>query len=184
MIKFSEIQIHNKNNYQELKKQIKSTHIDNFVIERLEKYLGIKCDTVLVEYPYYDSDYLSNYYSHYAQKFRKYDKACYRVHFEFKNEYIGYTVLRPTSDETKFGKTYLNPQLLLKNKAYLMLGDFKAPEPRTRTFLSCFFIIIYNYKFVLYMSCYDAKIIKIMRTDVILMIFNTNNRCLSFYLEV
>ena len=30
------------------------------------------------------------------------------------------------------------------------------------------------------MSCYDAKIIKIMRTDVILMIFNTNNRCLSF----
>ncbi|CUQ25848.1 Uncharacterised protein [Segatella copri] len=34
------------------------------------------------------------------------------------------------------------------------------------------------------MSCYDAKIIKIMRTDVILMIFNTNNRCLSFYLEV
>ena len=49
MIKFSEIQIHNKNDYQELKKQIKSTHIDNFVIERLEKYLGIKCDTVLVE---------------------------------------------------------------------------------------------------------------------------------------
>ena len=34
------------------------------------------------------------------------------------------------------------------------------------------------------MSCYDAKIIKIMRNDVILMIFNTNNRCLSFYLEV
>lgn len=34
------------------------------------------------------------------------------------------------------------------------------------------------------MSCYDAKIIKIMRTDVILMIFNTNNRSLSFYLEV
>ena len=30
------------------------------------------------------------------------------------------------------------------------------------------------------MSCYDAKIIKIMRTYVILMIFNTNNRCLSF----
>jgi coproporphyrinogen III oxidase-like Fe-S oxidoreductase len=38
--------------------------------------------------------------------------------------------------------------------------------------------------FIYYMSCYDAKIIKIMRTDVILMIFNTNNRCLSFYLEV
>lgn len=138
MIKFSEIQIHNKNDYQELKKQIKSTHIDNFVIERLEKYLGIKCDTVLVEYPYYDSDYLSNYYSHYAQKFRKYDKACYRVHFEFKNEYIGYTVLRPTSDETKFGKTYLNPQLLLKNKAYLMLGDFKAHIHGQEQLIRCF----------------------------------------------
>lgn len=30
------------------------------------------------------------------------------------------------------------------------------------------------------MSCYDAKIIKIMRTDVILMIFNTENHYLSF----
>ena len=34
------------------------------------------------------------------------------------------------------------------------------------------------------MSCYDAKIIKIMRTDMIFMIFNINNRCLSFYQEV
>ena len=34
------------------------------------------------------------------------------------------------------------------------------------------------------MSCYDAKIIKIMRTDVVFMIFNTSNRCLPFYLEV
>ena len=47
-----------------------------------------------------------------------------------------------------------------------------------------FISYIHNSIFIYYTSCYDAKIIKIMRTDVILMIFNTNNRCLSFYLEV
>ena len=34
------------------------------------------------------------------------------------------------------------------------------------------------------MSCYDAKIIKIMRDDIVFMIFNTNNRFLSFDQEV
>ena len=46
--------------------------------------------------------------------------------------------------------------------------------------LPCFSYLVRGKSF----SFYRGKIIKIMRTDVILMIFNTNNRCLSFYLEV
>lgn len=138
MIKFAEIHITELTDYQKLLDIVSHSHIDNHVIEKLKKYVGNKCDTVLVEYPYYDNEYLSNYYGHYSQKFAKYDKACYRIHFEKGKEYYGYMVLRPTPPETKFGKTYLVPQFLINKKAFLMLAPFLSHIYGQRQIIKCF----------------------------------------------
>ncbi len=126
MIQFSELEITCLNDYKKLRRMVKCSHIDSEVIEKLQRYVGDRCDRLLVEYPYYDNEYLSNYYVHYAQKFKKYDKACYRIHFEKKENYFGYIVLRPTPEGTKFGKTFLIPKFLLKKKAYLIQHKFRS----------------------------------------------------------
>lgn len=100
--------------------------INKEVIECLKKYVGTKCDMVKVEYPYYDSDYLSTYYLHYSQKFRNYKKVCARLHFEKGDCYYGYITLRPIIKNTKLGKTYLSPEMLVESDAYLMLSKFDA----------------------------------------------------------
>lgn len=41
-------------------------------------------------------------------------------------EYYGYIVLRPTVVGTKFGRTLINPRILINEKAYIALYDFKA----------------------------------------------------------
>lgn len=74
MIKITIVSIQKENDYDELKKVVPPNLIDDKVIYCLKKYIGRKCDTIQVEYPYYDSDYLSTYYSHYAQKFKQYSK--------------------------------------------------------------------------------------------------------------
>ena len=60
---------------------ISEKHIDNVVIETFNKYLGDLISKIIIEWPYYDQDYLSTYYLHYAKKFRNFPKYCYRLHF-------------------------------------------------------------------------------------------------------
>ena len=138
MIQFTEIRIDDESDYSKLLEVVKLSHIDGDVIDKLVKYVGKKCDTVLVEYPYYDNEYLSNYYEHYSQKFKKYDKACYRIHFESGNDYFGYMVLRPTPTRTKCGKTYLSPKFLLSNRAFLMLSSFSSHIYGQEQTIDCF----------------------------------------------
>lgn len=140
MIKFTVISIHDKEDYGRLSFSMPEDLIDGQVIFRLKKFIGTKCDTIIIEYPYYDSDYLSTYYNHYSQKFRKYPKECCRLHLEAHHQYYGYITLRPTPSGTKMGKTYIDPRLLLDQDkdAYLMCGFFYAhmygQEKRIRCF--------------------------------------------------
>lgn len=138
MIAFEEINIKRLEDYDRLMAKINETHIDIDTLNRIKKNVGLNADTVLVEYPYYDSEYLSNYYAHYSQKFRHYDKACYRLHFEVGENYIGCMVLRPTLGDTKMGKTFLDPKYLLHNDAYLILGINKMHIYGQEQKIECF----------------------------------------------
>lgn len=106
---------------------IDKKYIDDSVIKRFNKYLGDKVSKVIIEWPYYDHDYLSTYYIHYSKKFVNYPKYCYRLHFISKSEeYAGYTILRPVMRGKKLGRTYIDPSLLIDDTAYLLRGTYKA----------------------------------------------------------
>ena len=138
MIKITAVPIQKEKDYDALKKAVPTHLMDDKVIECLKKYIGTKCDTIKVEYPYYDSDYLSTYYEHYAQKFKKYEKTCCRLHLEAGEDYYGYITLRPSVEGTKIGKTYIAPELLLDKDAYLMLSNFDAHVAGQKLEIRCF----------------------------------------------
>lgn len=105
---------------------IEPSHIDDDVLRMLKKYIGLNCKQIIIDYPYYDSDYLSTYYIFYAKKFRNYDKKCYRLILLSEDErLIGFVTLRPTHEGSKFGKSYLNPNALISGHAHIMLEKFK-----------------------------------------------------------
>lgn len=126
MISFNSIQIDSLDSYINLEKYVPIHLLDEEVIAVLQKNLGTKCDEIKVEYPYYDTDYLSTFYIHYAQKLRTYEKKCCRLHILKLEEYYGYIVLRPTVAGTKFGRTLIDPRILIDEKAYIALYDFTA----------------------------------------------------------
>ena len=138
MISIKEVCIQSESDYDKLAIVLPIFLRDEDAINVLKKYIGTRCDTVLVEYPYYDSDYLSTYYEHYAQKFRKYPKECCRLHLQRDDEYYGFITIRPTVLGTKIGKTYIDPCLLLDKTAYLMLGKQRAHILGQEFDINCF----------------------------------------------
>ena len=133
MIDFGKVQIKSLNDYDQLLEIIDDTHIDAGVVSILKEYIGTKCDVLLIEYPYYEKDYLSTYYSFYSKQHSNHSKLCFRIHFfgkldesDYKREYYGYISLREGIKDSKIGKSYLSPKLLLEQEAYLMLDDFSA----------------------------------------------------------
>lgn len=127
MITFASVKIESLDSYAgKLMEVIPEQLIDNEAINVLKKYLGMNCDEIRVEYPYYDGDYLSTFYIHYSQKLRPYEKLCCRLHILKNEEYFGYITLRPTTKGTKIGKSFLMPELLVKESAYMLLHHFKA----------------------------------------------------------
>lgn len=135
MIDFAKIQIRQRDDYNQLLDIIDETHIDEEVVECLKKYIGLKCDSILIEYPYYEKDYLSTYYSFYSKQHGEHSKLCFRIHFfgkfkeeDKKREYYGYITLREGIEDSKIGKSYLSPKLLIESgkEAYLMLDTFSA----------------------------------------------------------
>lgn len=63
MIDFAKVRITSKEDYEHLLDIIDETHIDEEVVWSLKENIGEKCEVLLVEYPYYEKDYLSTYYS-------------------------------------------------------------------------------------------------------------------------
>lgn len=138
MITLNEISINKIQDYEILTEYIDKQYIHIRFINELKNRIGCNCNRILIEYPYYDSDYLSTYYSFYAKKHREYPKKCYRLHFLKDDIYFGYITLRPTVCNTKVGKSYISPQLLLSKKAYLILADFKFHLLGLKSFIKAF----------------------------------------------
>lgn len=155
MIKYDILEINDITDFDQLKNleepnenkhpllPISSEYIDDKAIEMIKELIGNKCKYVLIEYPYYDKDYLSTYYIFYAKKFRKYDKKNIRLtFFENNDEIIGYVTLRPTTEGTKLGKTYIDPRYIIDEKknisTYIILSEQKAHIYKKKIYISCF----------------------------------------------
>lgn len=128
MIQHKPIKIDNTHGFEQLWNcGISNKHLDDIVINFLNKHLKHLVSSAIIEWPYYDGDYLSTYYIHYAKKFKNYPKYCYRIHFiSKKDEYCGYTVLRPVVYGKKLGKTYLDPELFQESNVYILRGTHKV----------------------------------------------------------
>lgn len=135
MIDFGKIEINKIDDYDQLYDYIDETHIDLNVVSIIKKYIGTKAAALLIEYPYYEKDYLSTYYSFYSKQHIVHSKVCFRLHFFGKTReesdsrpYYGYISLREGIKDSKIGKTYLSPKLLIDEgeEAYLMLDTFSA----------------------------------------------------------
>lgn len=107
------------------KEHIKPSHIDDETIKAI-KILLQNCESIAIEYPYYDNEYLSTYYLFYAKKYASFPKESYRIHVFSKEEYVGFFTLRPTAGATKIGKTYLNPSIFLEDEAFVMKNTYYA----------------------------------------------------------
>lgn len=142
MVTVTRVSLKSVKDYQnKLAYKVPSTHIDKYVISDLENSIGSRCKTVIVEYPYYESDYLSNFYIFYAKKQQQFIKKSCRLLFfsdERATELMGYISLRPTCERTRCGRTYMEPQYLISKPAYILLADckihFRGGEAVVRAF--------------------------------------------------
>ncbi len=131
MIEYNEILINCIDDYDKILDNIDQNFSDNIyfckAIDEMKERIGKKCARILIEFPYYDSEYLSSYYIYYIKKFKNAGKECCRLHFFNKdNKYCGYLTLRPTKHYFNFSKSFLNPELLLESPAYLICERFKS----------------------------------------------------------
>lgn len=137
MIDIRTICINSLSDYDKLATFIKNTHINQETILELKHYIGLKCDKISVENPYAEKDYLSTFYIHYAKKYKEFSKKCYRLHFFKEDIYYGFVTLRPTCCK-KIGRSYINPELLLDQKSFLMTCHFKINIAGADTKIECF----------------------------------------------
>jgi hypothetical protein len=103
-------------------------------LKYLYEYLDdIKCNTIVVEDPYIDGDYLDDYSTYYVKCFKRYKRKCKRIHFFahgfteddlltyirqgnngilnkdiIQEHYLGFTVIRPLPSAL-IGRTILSP---------------------------------------------------------------------------
>ena len=126
---FYDGEMHIETALSEIEKTIPTLFLDDQVRSFLADVLLPKCSTVSIEFPYFDSDYLSTYYLHYARCFRKYRKECCRIilfGLDEEESCVGYVSLRPLPKTRKIGKTYLNPTVFSSEKGYIICGKYKV----------------------------------------------------------
>ncbi len=147
MIKFNKLLIKGIKDYDKLIKMVGEKYINKEIISILKQKIGTKCSAIIIEYPYYEKDYLSTYYTFYSKQHYAHSKVCHRLHFlsgeinDLKErEYYGYISLREGIKNSKLGKTYLSPKLLLPEnvKAYLMLDSFSANVYGRKLYVNAF----------------------------------------------
>lgn len=133
MIEYKKLSITSLDSYKRLNNYIEPTHIDGTVIDCLQRYIGLNCGALLIEYPYYEKDYLSNYYNFYAKQHNVHSKLCYRIHFFSKQkrharEYFGYITLREGVEGYRIGASYLSPRLFIRDKqnSYMITAEYKG----------------------------------------------------------
>lgn len=131
MIEYSTIELNELSDYDKIIELLpnafhRNPYETNWINE-LKNRVGLRCSYLIVEYPYYDSEYLSSFYRYYAKKFRDFKKESARVHFCVANgEYMGYITIVPTVHYPNLGKSYLSPKILLSENAFVILTQFYA----------------------------------------------------------
>jgi len=139
VIDFNELPIRSLEDYDKLFELINKNVIDEQTVYTLKTFLGLNCSRIVIEYPYNDKDFLSTYYCYYSQKFRGFQKKCYRLHIMGESdEYYGYIILRPTVKGTRLGTAYISPVALVDEEAYLMLAGFEAHIMDNKQEIMCF----------------------------------------------
>ena len=129
MIEVGRIAIKDLSSYDVLTEKIPKEYIDESIIRDLKNVIGLKCKAILIEFPYYESDYLSNYYIFYSKKLKSFSKRNYRLHLfadKETTELIGYIALRPTYEGTRFGRTFLEPEYIVSKTAHMILSEHKV----------------------------------------------------------
>ncbi len=124
MINLISVEIAAVEDYNKILQHVREGYIHIRIINELKDRIGTKVTRLLIEYPYYDSDYLSTYYLFYSKKHNPYEKKCYRLHFLKDNTYLGYITLRPTVDGTQVGRSYVHPSLTLDQTAHMLCSKF------------------------------------------------------------
>ena len=129
MVTTSKISIDSLGDYQKILEYVPSTHIDETIIKDLRKTYALRCKALIVEFPYYEPDFLSTYYIFYVKKLKSFPKECFRLLFFSDNNcsnLLGYISLRPTYEGTHLGRTYLEPKDLVSKSGYLILANSKV----------------------------------------------------------
>jgi len=68
------VYINGLSDYDNLLSFIRKSHINSETIDELKQYLGLKCNKIIVEFPYADKDYLSTFYIHYSKNLKSTQK--------------------------------------------------------------------------------------------------------------
>lgn len=129
MIVREKIIIEKLEDYQKILQYLLPQYVDDDLITQLASHIGIQCKKTVVEFPYYENDYLSSYYIFYAKKLQSFPKECYRILFYEDMEeckLMGYITLRPTYKGRRLGKIFFNPKYLITEKARMVLGECKC----------------------------------------------------------
>lgn len=103
----------------------------------LRRYITTACKRVIIEYPYFDWEYLSSVYSYYIKATKPAKRECYRLHFYIGDEYCGYIVLRPTP-QMHIGRIQASPQLFIEDNAYIITNTYASNILGVRSEVKCF----------------------------------------------
>ena len=104
---------------------------------RLQNYLKNDVKSIVLEKEYYDADYRDTYYNFFSRKFANYPSKAFRANFFtrkispqmlfkldcYKEDYIGFTVIRPNR-VASIGRTVLNPQKLTHIHGYVCMSEY------------------------------------------------------------
>ena len=128
MINYKIIDISTLDDYNKIEIELDKKYNSRYTkiwIDEIKNKIGLKCSQLLLEFPYYDSEYLSSFYSYYSKKFAVYEKDSCRIHLLHNNLYYGFISIRPTTHYLNLGKSYISPSLFGSSQ-YIMLSKFCA----------------------------------------------------------
>lgn len=108
-----------------LPQYINSSYWDDNTALKLKTYITTACKMVIVEYPYFDWEYLSSVYSYYIKATKPAKRECYRLHFYIGDDYCGYIILRPTP-QMHIGRIQALPSLFIEEPAYIITGKYSS----------------------------------------------------------
>lgn len=148
MLKVGKFEINDMSDFDKYKSHLDSelpescNYLNENTINEIKNFVLDSCKCVVYEYPYYDKDFLSNYYEHYSYKFNPVDKRSLRLLFfsdKTCTQLIGYVTLYNLITENHIGRMFFNPKYLKEKKdANYILSKYKIHLAGIEYNLDCF----------------------------------------------